>query len=111
MRFYKVTVTKWPIGSAIEYREPPVQGRIVTKVTDSTTRGDYRLFIVDCTDDQHQINLALPDVAELSEEQAIELAKQYQPERTVKRINRETNTEEEVTLPAVDLRQFYQAQK
>ncbi len=109
-RFYKVTITKWPIGSAVEHREPPVQGAIIVKVTDITTGGDYRLFLVDASDEQHQSNLSLTGVEELSEEQAIKLAAEYQPQRTFKRFNPETRQEEQISVPTLDLRMFYQQQ-
>ena len=107
-RFYKVAVTKASIGSAVEHREPQVQGRIVVKVTDSTTAGDYKLFLVDAGDDQHQTNLTLAGVVELAEEQAVKLAAEYQPQRTLKRFNPQTRQEEQISVPTLDLRTFYQ---
>ena len=109
-RFYKVAITKVPIGSAIEHREPRVQGRIIVKVTDVTTGGDYQLFLVDASDEQHQANLTLAGVEELSEEQAIKLAAEYQPQRSFKRFNPQTRQEEQISVPTLDLRKFYQKQ-
>ena len=108
-RFYQVAITKWPIGSAVEHTEPPVQGRIIVKVTDSTTGGDYKLFLVDASDEQHQANLSLAGVQELAEEQAVKLAAEYQPQRTFKRFNPITRQEEEISVPTLDLRTYYQA--
>ncbi|HEY0733609.1 MAG TPA: hypothetical protein VGD69_01780 [Herpetosiphonaceae bacterium] len=105
-RCYKVAVIKRPIGTAIEYQEPPVQGKLITKVFDSTTGGDYELIVLDADDGQHQANVALAGVEELSEEQAVDLAATYQPERTLTRINPRTMTEEQETVPACDLRKI-----
>jgi hypothetical protein len=107
-RFYKVAITKWPIGTAIQHREPAVQGEVIIKVTDSTTAGDYKLFVVDASDEQHEANLALPAVEMLSEAQATELARKYQPERTLTQFNPLTRKEEEITVPTCDLKKFYQ---
>ena len=106
-RFYKVTITKRPIGSAVEHREPAVQGNVIIKVSDSTTAGDYQLFVIDCDNNQHKANLATLGIDELSEEQAIKMAAQYQPERTFTRHNPLTMKEETFTIPACDLRKFY----
>jgi hypothetical protein len=109
-RFYKVAITKWPVGSAVEHREPAVQGHILTKVTDSTTGGDFKLFLVDGDEAQHQTNLSLAGVEELAEEQAVRLAAEYQPQRTFKRFNPQTRQEEQISVPTLDLRKFYQKQ-
>ena len=107
-RFYQVAITKWPVGTAVEHREPPVQGRIIVKVTDATTGGDYKLFLVDASDEQHQANLSLAGVQELAEEQAVKLAAEYQPQRTLKRFNPMTRQEEQINVPTLDLRTYFQ---
>ena len=106
-RFYKATITKQPIGSAVRHKEPAVQGKVIVKVTDSTTAGDYKLLFIDCDDAQNKTNLTIPGVEELSEEQALELAAQYQPKRTLTQLNTVTMEEEEIDVPACDLRNFY----
>lgn len=106
-RFYKATITKQPIGSAVRHKEPAVQGKVIVKVTDSTTAGDYKLLVIDCDDAQNKTNLTVPGVEELSEEQALKLAAQYQPERTLTHLNPVTMEEEEIDVPACDLRKFY----
>jgi hypothetical protein len=107
-RFYKVAITKRSIGSAIEHREPGVEGHVLVKVTDSTTAGDYKLFVIDCNDAQHQANLDTPGIEEVSEDQAVTLAAKYQPQRTLTRLNPQTRKEEHITVPACDLKQFYE---
>ena len=109
-QFYKVAVSKRSIGSAVEHREPAVQGRILTKVTDSTSGGDFKLLLVDADEAQHQANLSVAGVEELAEEQAIKLAAEYQPQRTFKRFNPQTRQEEQISVPTLDLRAFYRQQ-
>ena len=105
--FYKVSITKEPVGSAIRHKEPPLQGKIVIKVTDSTTQGDFKIFVMECDDAQNKANLSTPGVEQLSEEQAVKLAAKYQPKRTMVEFNPRTMKEEKVTIPACDLRKFY----
>ena len=103
-RFYKVSITKQRVGSAIEHREPPLQGQVITKVTDSTTRGNFKLIVVDADSAQHKANLAMPGVEGLTKTAAQKLAPTYQPKRTFTEFNPRTNKQETVTLPAVNLR-------
>ena len=110
-RFYKVAVTKWPVGSAVQHREPAVQGKVIIKVTDSKTVGDYKLLVVDASEAQHEANLALPGVEAVSEEHAVKLAGEYQPKRTLVQFNPLTGEEELITVPACDLKKFYQKQE
>jgi len=110
-RFYKAAIIKWPVGTAIEHREPAVQGQVIIKVTDSTSRGDYKLFVVDADDAQHEANLALPGVGALSEKDALELAPKYQPKRTSTRFDPQTRKKEETITPACDLKKFYQVRE
>jgi hypothetical protein len=107
-RFYKVAITKWPVGTAVQHREPAVQGKVIVKVTDSTTGGDYKVFVVDAGDDQHKANLALPAVEGLSESQAVKLAAKYQPKRTLTQFNPLTGKKEKTTIPTCDLKKLYQ---
>ena len=72
--FYRVAITKQFLGSAIEHKEPPLQGQIQVKVTDSTTQGDFKIIIVDCDDTQHQYNLNLSGVQNLEENEVTKLA-------------------------------------
>jgi hypothetical protein len=106
-RFYRATITKQPIGSAVRHKEPAVQGTVIVKVTDSTTAGDYKILVIDCDDAQNKANLTIPGVEELSEEHALKLAAQYQPERTLTQPNPVTMEEEEIDVPTCDLRKFY----
>jgi hypothetical protein len=106
--FYKVTVTKEPVGSAVRHKEPPLQGNIIIKVTDSTTKGNYKIIVIDCDDKQNKVNLSTPGVEALTEEQAVKLAAKYQPQRTVVEFNPRTRKKEKNTIPACDLRKFYE---
>ena len=110
-KFYKVAITKRPVGSAVQHIEPSIKGNIIIKVTDSTTAGDYKLFVIDCDDAQHKANLATAGIEELSEEQAVQLAAEFQPKRTLTQLNPVTMKEEKVTVPACDLKKFYQKQE
>ncbi|BAP56305.1 hypothetical protein THII_2008 [Thioploca ingrica] len=107
--FYRVAITKQFLGSAIEHKEPPLQGQIQTKVTDSTTQGDFKLITVDCDDSQHRLNITLPGVQNLEEDEVTQLAPLYQPERSIKRFDPKTRKEESVVMPAADLTRFYAA--
>lgn len=104
--FYKVNVTKQPIGSAIMHKEPPLDGEIVIKVTDASTAGDFKLVVLDCTPEQHEANLTLPGVAAISEAEAAKLAPKYQPRRTLTEVDPRTGKEEKLTIPATDLQVF-----
>lgn len=106
--FYKVTVTKQSIGSAIMHKEPPLEGEVVTKVTDTATAGDFKLIVLDCTAEQHEANLTLSGVVALSDKAAAELAPKYQPKRTLTEFDPRTGKEERSTIQAVDLRAVLQ---
>ncbi len=104
--YYKATITKQPIGSAILHKEPPLQGEIVTKVTDMTTAGDNKIIVMECSDQEHQFNLARSDVVELEEAEASKLAAKYQPTHEETEINPRTLKEEKIKRPAFDLAGF-----
>jgi len=110
-RFYKVAITKRPVGTAIEHREPPVQGNIIVKVTDSTTAGDHKLLVVDADDAQHTANLRLPGVEEVEEVEAVKLAPKFQPKRAFTRFDPASRKEEKTTVSAVDLKEFLEKRK
>ena len=102
--YYKVMVSKQPVGSAVMHKEPPLEGEVVTKVTDMTTGGDYKLIVLDCDDEQHQGNLTVPGVAEVSDSEAADLAPKFQPERTMTEFDPASGKESKFSVPAVDLR-------
>ena len=104
--FYKISVTKQPIGSATMHREPPLAGEVVIKVFDASTEGDFKLVVLDCSEAQHADNLLLPGVAEISEAEAVALAPKYQPKRTMTELNALTGKQEKITIPAADLKAF-----
>lgn len=110
-RFYRVVITKQPVGSAVRHKEPAMQGRVIIKVTDSTTAGNYKLFVMDCDDAQHEANLTLSGVEALLEAEAVKLAAQYQPRRTLTRFNPVTLEKGEIEIPGCDLGKFYQKQE
>jgi len=105
--FYRVVITKQFLGSAIEHKEPSLQGQIQAKVTDSTTQGDFKIIIIDCDDTQYQYNLNLSGVHNLEEDEVTKLAPLYQPERTIKRFDPKTRKEESVVMSAANLTRFY----
>jgi hypothetical protein len=105
-RFYQVRITKVPVGTAVEYRAPAIQGTLQRTVTDASSRGDYQLWVVDADDNQHQANVALPEVKELSAKEAQALAPQYQPQRTATRFDLLARKETKVEIPAADLKAF-----
>ncbi len=129
-RFYNVTITKRRFGSAIEHHVPPLEGTVAVSVFEVTTNGNHRLLVVDATDTQHQKNQVLPGVEVLEEAQAVKLATQYQPARTITRFEPEPSptsgpepptpfepktaprfgpklpTMKEVKIPAMDLTKF-----
>jgi hypothetical protein len=82
----------------VEHRPPAIQGTVQRTVTDAGTRGDYQLLVVEANDNQHQANVTLPDVKELSAEDAQALAPQYQPQRTVTRFDLLTRKETKVEI-------------
>jgi hypothetical protein len=104
--YYRVTITKQPVGSAIKHREPPIQGHVIFKVTDGASAGDYRLVAIEATDAQHKANLALAGIEELTESQAAKLAKQYRPKTTRTRFSFRKGRQEKITRPAADLKKL-----
>lgn len=106
-RYYKSIIGRQSVGTAVQYVEPGLHGVVVIKVTDTTTAGDHKLFVMDCDDSQHQANLGIGGVEELSEEQAVELAARYQPSRTIEQFNPLTMRKEKIEMPACDLRKFF----
>ncbi len=104
--FYIVPVTKQSKGHAVAHREPELQGEIVTSVTDSTSRGDRRLVVIDCKKDEIAHNDDLPLVEKINEKDAIELARKFQPERQYKTYNSEEKKVVVLTVPALDLREY-----
>ena len=106
MRFYKAKILKKPVGTAIEHIMPEFKGRVITNVYDITTEGDFRLFVVDCTEKENRENKLREGVSLLSKEEAIALAAEFQPARKIKTLNMETKQEEEQEIPALDLRAY-----
>ncbi len=106
--FYKVSVTKQSDGTAIVHKEPPLQGEIITKITDSSTAGDFKIVALECTEEQHEENLAYPGVVALDEAEAVKLAPKYQPKRSFTELNPRTGKEEKLELPAADLTRLLQ---
>ena len=104
--FYKIAVTKLPVGAAVRHKEPPLAGEVVIKVSDMSTQGDFKLVVLDCTAEQHADNLLFPGVAEVSESEAAALAAKYRPKHTRTELNKRTGKQEKVEVPAVDLRAF-----
>ena len=81
---------------------------MIVKATDSTTSGDYKLFIIACNDAQHQANLDIPGIEEVPEDQVVTLVAKYQPQRTLTRLHPRTRQEETITVPVCDLKKFYE---
>jgi hypothetical protein len=106
MRFYKAKIVKRPAGTAIEHIMPVFRGNVITNVYDINTDGDFRLFVVDCTEEENRSNVSLDSVSLLSENDAIALAAEYQPARRIRTINMETKKEEEQDIPELDLRAY-----
>lgn len=109
VKFLKVSITKLPIGTAVEHKEPALQGEIITKVTDTTTAGDYRIIVLESDEAQCKANLAIMGVEELSEAEAVKLAAKYQPKRTVTQIPPFAKQKEKVAVPVFDLKKFLKA--
>jgi len=85
-----------------------VQGRVIVKVTDLITAEINKLFVAECADEQHQANLAISGVTKLPEQEAVELARTYQPAQTRTQLDPSTLKEEHVEVPALDLRKSYE---
>lgn len=105
-RFYRVAIDKRLVGTVIEHREPTFTGQRVTKVTDTRTRGDFKVVVMDATDDEHQKNLALPGVEELAETEAVDLAAEFQPATTREERDPTTGKVNKIKVPAVDLNEI-----
>ena len=106
VRFYQIRIAKVPVGTAVEYRTPDLQGTLQRTVTESGSRSDYELAVVEADDSQHQANLALLDVSSIEAEEAETLAPQYQPKRQLARFDSLTQKETRIKLSAADLTPF-----
>jgi hypothetical protein len=106
IRFYKARIINKPVGSATEHIFPIFKGRVITNVYDISTNGDFRIFVVDCSDGENRANIALDGVNELSKEDAFALAAQFQPARKVRTFNMETKKEEEQDIPVLNLETY-----
>lgn len=102
-RFYRVAVDRHAVGSAIEFREPPLEGEVVIKVSEAASEGASRVVVLDADDEQDERNLELDGVEALDEEAAVELAAKYQPASRGRRLDPSTGKVEEAERPAVDL--------
>jgi len=93
MRYYKF---KREIGT------PAVSGtrRAVYMEIDGEGSG---LLIVDAAQEEHEANLSLENVTEMSFDEAREQVAKHLPKRRVKRLNPKTREEEEVTIEAEDI--------
>ena len=104
--FYKVVVTKQPDGTAIIHKEPPLHGEIITKITDASTAGDFRIVALECSAEQHEENLAYPGVVALDEAEAVKLVPKYQPKRSILELDPRTGKQHKIELPAADLKRL-----
>lgn len=104
--YYKINVTKQSVGTAIMHREPPLQGEIITKATDITSAGDFKLVVVECDDEQHRTNLSLAGVVSVSEADAEQLAPKFQPKRSIKEFDIQTGKSIKREVPAFDIKNF-----
>lgn len=104
--FYNVSITKQAVGTAVMHKEPPLLGQALFKVTDVSTAGDYKLIVMECDAEQHAVNLAYPGVATLQEPEAVKLASNYQPKRSLTELDPSTRKAVKTERPAVDLKQL-----
>lgn len=63
---YKVKIQKRKIGFTVENIPPDLKGTIIVSVQEMASNGDCRVFVVDCSRNQHKANLELEGVSELS---------------------------------------------
>ena len=81
-RFYRVRIDKRYFGTAVQHREPSLEGKVVARVAAAAVRGNFKLLVVDASDTEHNKNVAHPDVLEvLPEAAAVDLAAKLRPER------------------------------
>ncbi len=106
IRFYKAKIIKKPVGTAIEHIMPVFKGKVITNVYDITTDGDFRLFVVDCSEEENRANVSMEGVSLLSEQDAVTLAAQFQPARKIRTFNMETKKEEEQDIPVLNLKTY-----
>lgn len=97
---------KVPIGKAIMYKLPPLDGEILIKITDSSTKGDYTLIVIECDDQIHNKNISMEKVTDMEEQNAVELAAELQPESNRVEVNPKTKRKRKITNPALDLTKF-----
>lgn len=109
--FYKISVVKQAIGSAVMHKEPPLQGAVIIKITDTGSDGDYKIVALECSEEQHIENLSYPGVASMEEDEAVKLAPKYQPKRTFSDIDPRTRKEQKIERPAADLKSLLKIRK
>ena len=110
-RYYKVPIDKRRIGSAIQHREPPLQGTLLTKVTEMKTHGNVKIIVIDADEQQHQRNVLLPGVEEIDAVGAATLAAEFQPEHDVEEPDPITRERKKRKQPAVKLADVVAARK
>lgn len=104
--YYQVAITKESVGSATRFKEPHLEGRSIIKVMDRTTDGESKLIVMECSEQEHQFNLARPGVVEVSETDATTLAAKYQPKHEKTEFQMFGGKAEKIHVPAFDLKGF-----
>ena len=102
-KIYQAAIEKKISGSVIEHINPAFEGKVIISVSESTTEGDNKVFVVECTEEENSRNLTIAGVTELTKSKAVTLAAKYQPEITITNLDPETMKEEVITIPKCDL--------
>jgi hypothetical protein len=103
-KFYEIKPLQIPYGTAVEIKDPPIQGQILCSVSNSSSADLTKIIVCDCTDEQHTANLSTFGTREISLDDAQEMSARFKPARKVPHFNPEKQQEEEIERPAFDLK-------
>lgn len=103
IRFYAITIRVQVRGSALLFTQPALLGQVLVSVAD-TIKDERRLYVCNAADEEHAKNLGVEGLKEVSEAAAVELAATFQPARTLVLTDSRTGAEEQLEMPACNLR-------
>ncbi len=103
IKYYKIKVQKIQAGLATEYVDTPVNGEIIASVMDNAGTRELKVVVVDCTNEQHESNVAGSDIVEISDAEATALSAKFQPGYEIEVLNVSTNKLENVKIENFNL--------
>ena len=81
IEFYKVTVKRRLMDNYMDAQYPSIKGVVIAKIDDINLKTELALLVVDCNNDESEANKSLPEVENLTKQQAVKFAAKLQPQR------------------------------